>query len=147
MKGWHGQSHRHYLAAKGIKTNYYGSKNRFFSPYFIQDYYINWHSGDERIHDRKEFKTKEELMKEAEKRSNPKPHENAHGDYQRLGHIPEDSFVKDLFSEIKKKNPESEETINHIKENLEHHQIDTSTKKGKVEARKMFYDWNNISED
>jgi len=23
MKGWYGQSHRHYLAAKGIRTNYY----------------------------------------------------------------------------------------------------------------------------
>jgi len=26
MKGWHKESYRHYLAAKGIKTNYYGGR-------------------------------------------------------------------------------------------------------------------------
>ena len=42
MKGWYGQSHRHYLAAKGIKTNRY-MKNKYFMPsnYAIPHWLLN----------------------------------------------------------------------------------------------------------
>jgi len=37
VKGWYGQSHRHYLAAKGIKTNYYSkmSKSQKGAPIYM----------------------------------------------------------------------------------------------------------------